>query len=77
MLAQVEVEEGEGSGIPTKPQTIPSPTQPSVGDQTHESSFRPEHTQSPRLDLEGSGGSQRDQAHTPHGSPLSGGLIFA
>ncbi|GJR28903.1 hypothetical protein Tco_1105135 [Tanacetum coccineum] len=73
MMAQVAVEEGEGSGTPTEPQTTPSPTQHSVGDQTPESSFRPEHTQIPRLDLEGSGGSQGDQAHTPNDSPLSGG----
>ncbi|GJZ91220.1 hypothetical protein Tco_0663147 [Tanacetum coccineum] len=49
-----EVEEGEGSEQPTKPQPTPSPTQPSVGDQPHvtESLSGPDNTHSPSMNLE-------------------------
>ncbi|GJX58066.1 hypothetical protein Tco_0289456 [Tanacetum coccineum] len=52
MLAQVVVDEGEGSEQPT-----PSPTQPSIGDQPPmtESSYSPDTTQHPRVNLEGTG----------------------
>ncbi|GJX07164.1 hypothetical protein Tco_0195096 [Tanacetum coccineum] len=75
MLVPVVVEEGEGSGIYTEPQPTPSPTQPSVGDQTHvtESSFRLENTPSPSINIEGTGWSEGDQVQLPHNSPLSGG----
>nr|GEU43938.1 putative ribonuclease H-like domain-containing protein [Tanacetum cinerariifolium] len=51
MLAQAAVKEGEGSRRPTGPQPTHSLAQPSVGDQTHEttSSSSLENTQSPRL----------------------------
>ncbi|GJT27014.1 xylulose kinase-1, partial [Tanacetum coccineum] len=53
-----EVEEGEGSEKPTEPQTTPSTTQPSVGDQPHvtESSSGPDNTYIPSMNLEGTGG---------------------
>ncbi|GKF45167.1 hypothetical protein Tco_0131719 [Tanacetum coccineum] len=38
-----------------------------------ESSYRPDTTQDPRGNLEGTGGSQRDRVQIPHNSPLSGG----
>ncbi|GJU43791.1 putative ribonuclease H-like domain-containing protein, partial [Tanacetum coccineum] len=62
MLAQAVVDEGEGSEQPTEPQPTPSPTQPSTGDQplVTESSYRPDTTQDPRVNLEGTGGSQGD-----------------
>ncbi|GJX88305.1 putative ribonuclease H-like domain-containing protein, partial [Tanacetum coccineum] len=70
MLAQVVVDEGEGSEQPT-----PSPTQPSTGDQTPvtESSYSPDTTQDPRVNLEGTSGSQGDHVQIPHDSPLLGG----
>ncbi|GJS18550.1 hypothetical protein Tco_0413022 [Tanacetum coccineum] len=70
MLAQVVVDEGEGSEQPT-----PSPTQPSIGDQPPmtESSYSPDTTQHPRVNLEGTGGSQGDHVQKSHDSPLSGG----
>ncbi|GKE83392.1 hypothetical protein Tco_1557134, partial [Tanacetum coccineum] len=63
MLASTEVEEGEGLEQPIKSQPPPSPTQPSVGDQPHvtESSFRPDNTHSPNMNLEGTGGNEGDQ----------------
>ncbi|GJZ32265.1 hypothetical protein Tco_0577701 [Tanacetum coccineum] len=75
MLAQAVVDEGEGSEQPTEPQPTPSPTQPSTGDQppVTESSYRPDTTQDPRVNLEGTGGSQGDHVQIPHDSPLSGG----
>ncbi|GJW17735.1 hypothetical protein Tco_0025171 [Tanacetum coccineum] len=75
MLAQAVVDEGEGSEQPNKPQPTPSPTQPSTGDQppVTESSYRPDTTQDPRVNLEGTGGSQGDHVQIPHDSPLSGG----
>ncbi|GKC13404.1 hypothetical protein Tco_1010186 [Tanacetum coccineum] len=75
MLAQAVVDEGEGSEQPTEPQPTPSPTQPSTGDQppVTESSYSPDTTQDPRVNLEGTGGSQRDHVQIPHDSPLSGG----
>ncbi|GJW24510.1 hypothetical protein Tco_0038321 [Tanacetum coccineum] len=75
MLAQAIVDEGEGSEQPTKPQPTPSPTQPSTGDQPSvtESSYRHDTTQDPRVNLEGTGGSQGDHVQIPHDSPLSGG----
>ncbi|GJT85390.1 hypothetical protein Tco_1067107 [Tanacetum coccineum] len=75
MLAQAVVDEGEGSGQPTKPQPTPSPTQPSTGDQPRvtESSYRPDTTQDPWEHLEGTGGSQVDHVQIPHDSPLSCG----
>ncbi|GKB14322.1 hypothetical protein Tco_0848245, partial [Tanacetum coccineum] len=61
----------------TEPQPKPSPTQPSVGDQTHvtESSSRLENTQHSRKTLEGTGRSEGDQVQLPHDSPLLGGHI--
>ncbi|GKE73073.1 hypothetical protein Tco_1535114, partial [Tanacetum coccineum] len=38
-----------------------------------ESSYRPDTTQDPRKNLEGTGGSQGDHVQIPHDSPLSGG----
>ncbi|GJT68026.1 hypothetical protein Tco_1019506 [Tanacetum coccineum] len=72
MLAQAVVDEGEGSTQPTKPQPTPSPTQPSIGDQppVTESSYRPNTTQDPSVNFEGTGGSQRDHVQIPHDSPL-------
>ncbi|GJR97840.1 hypothetical protein Tco_0270014 [Tanacetum coccineum] len=63
MLAQAVIDEGEGSGQPTEPQPTPSLTQPSIGDQppVTESSYRPNATQDPIVNLEGTGGSQMDQ----------------
>ncbi|GKC64390.1 hypothetical protein Tco_1096988, partial [Tanacetum coccineum] len=53
----------EGLGQPTEPQPTPSPIQPSTTDQTPmtESSYRPDTTQDPRVNLEGTSGSQGDQ----------------
>ncbi|GJX13975.1 hypothetical protein Tco_0205733 [Tanacetum coccineum] len=75
MLTSAEVEEGEGSEQPTKPQPTPSPTQPSVGDQPHvtKSSSRPANTYSPSMNLEGTGGNTRDQVQLSNDSPHSGG----
>ncbi|GJV71078.1 hypothetical protein Tco_1491073 [Tanacetum coccineum] len=75
MLASVEVEDGEGSEQPTEPQPIPSPTQPSVGDQPHvtESSSGPDNTHSPSINLEGTGGNKGDQVQLSNDSPHSGG----
>ncbi|GKE13287.1 hypothetical protein Tco_1416838, partial [Tanacetum coccineum] len=73
MLVQHQAPEGEGSEQPTELQPTPSPTQPSSGDQTPmtDSSSSPDHTYSPSLNLEGTGGSEGDQVQTPHDSPLS------
>ncbi|GKA02703.1 hypothetical protein Tco_0675484 [Tanacetum coccineum] len=78
MLASAEGEEGEGSEQPTEPQPIPSPTQPSVGDQPHviESSSGPTNTHSPSINLEGTGGNKRDQVQLSNDSPHSGGNTF-
>ncbi|GJV45736.1 ribonuclease H-like domain-containing protein [Tanacetum coccineum] len=75
MLAQAVVDEGEGSTQPTEPQPTPFPTQPSTRDQPPitESSYRPDTTQDPRVNLEGTCGSQGDHVQIPHDSPLSGG----
>ncbi|GJX92851.1 hypothetical protein Tco_0347437 [Tanacetum coccineum] len=77
ILAQAVVDEGEGSTQPTEPQPTPFPTQPSIGDQppVTESSYRPDTTQYPRVNLEGTDGSQGDHVQIPHNSPLSGGHI--
>ncbi|GKD21191.1 hypothetical protein Tco_1222894, partial [Tanacetum coccineum] len=77
MLAQTLVDEGEGSEQPIKPQPTPSPTQPSTGDQPPitESSYSPDTTEDPRVNLEGTGGSQRDHVQIPYDSPLLGGHI--
>ncbi|GKA01752.1 putative ribonuclease H-like domain-containing protein [Tanacetum coccineum] len=78
MLTQAVVNEGEGSEQPTEPQPTPSPTQPSTADQPPitASSSGPEHTHSPSLHLEGTGGIEGDQVQTPHDSPLSCGHSF-
>ncbi|GJZ41581.1 hypothetical protein Tco_0588467 [Tanacetum coccineum] len=70
MLTQAVVDEGEGSEQPTKPQPTPSPTQPSTGDQhpVIESSSRHDTTQVPRVNLEGTSGSQGDQVQIPNDS---------
>ncbi|GKD71726.1 putative ribonuclease H-like domain-containing protein [Tanacetum coccineum] len=65
--------EGEGSGEPTEPQPTPSPTQPSTGDQIHETSSSHATTQDSRDSLEETNGNEGDQVQTPHDSPLSGG----
>nr|GEU43944.1 hypothetical protein [Tanacetum cinerariifolium] len=81
MLAQAAVEEGEGSGKPIGPQPTPSLAQPSLGDQTHEtsSSSSPENTQSPRIVLEGTGGLEEDQKmeHTPNASVQEASISIA
>ncbi|GKA25882.1 retrovirus-related pol polyprotein from transposon TNT 1-94, partial [Tanacetum coccineum] len=64
---------GEGSGEPTEPQPIPSPTQPSTGDQPPETSSSHATTQDSRYSLKGTNGNEGDQVQTPHDSPLSGG----
>ncbi|GJT29819.1 putative ribonuclease H-like domain-containing protein [Tanacetum coccineum] len=63
MLTQAVVDEGEVSEQPTEPQPTPSFTQPSTGDQPplSKSLSRPEYTDSPSINLEGTGGSQGDQ----------------
>ncbi|GJV75399.1 putative ribonuclease H-like domain-containing protein [Tanacetum coccineum] len=75
MLAQAVVDESEGSEQPTEPQPTPSPTQPSTGDQppVTEASYRPDTTQDPRVNLEGTSGSQGDHVQIPYDSPLLGG----
>ncbi|GJS64470.1 putative ribonuclease H-like domain-containing protein [Tanacetum coccineum] len=75
MLAYVEIEEGEGSEQPTKPQSTPSPTQPSVGDQPHvpESSSGPDNTHSPSMNLECTSGNKEDKFQLSNDSPYSGG----
>ncbi|GJT15687.1 hypothetical protein Tco_0874393 [Tanacetum coccineum] len=65
--------EGEGSGEPTKPQPTPSPTQPSIGDQIHETSSSHATTQDFRDSLEETNGNEGDQVQTHYDSPLSGG----
>ncbi|GJX28108.1 putative ribonuclease H-like domain-containing protein [Tanacetum coccineum] len=66
ILVQHQAPKGEGSEHPTEPQPTPSPTQPSIGDQPHdtESSSRPENTHSPSINLEGIGGSEGNQVLT-------------
>ncbi|GJY32721.1 hypothetical protein Tco_0417190 [Tanacetum coccineum] len=75
MLAQAVLDEGEGLEQPTESQPTPSPTQPNTGDQppVTESSYSPDTTHDPRVNLEGIGGSQMDHVQIPHDSPLSGG----
>ncbi|GKE69996.1 hypothetical protein Tco_1528068 [Tanacetum coccineum] len=75
LLAQAVVDKGEGSRQPTEPQPTPSPTQPSTGDQppVTESSYRPDTTQDPKVNLEGTGGSQWDQVQSSNDRPHSGG----
>ncbi|GJY81256.1 hypothetical protein Tco_0494007 [Tanacetum coccineum] len=60
---------------PLKPQPTPSPAHPSLRGQPYDTnlSSRPEHTHSPSINLEGTGGSQGDQVQIPYDSPLSGG----
>ncbi|GJY51018.1 putative reverse transcriptase domain-containing protein [Tanacetum coccineum] len=53
--------EGEGSGEPTEPQSTPSPTQPSIGDQTHETSPSHATTQDSRDSLEETNRNEGDQ----------------
>nr|GEW98779.1 hypothetical protein [Tanacetum cinerariifolium] len=69
---------GEDLGTYTKSQPTPSPTQPSAGDQPSltESSSKHDSSQDPRVDLEGTCGSEGDQVNLPHDSPLSGGHTF-
>ncbi|GJU60657.1 hypothetical protein Tco_1238423 [Tanacetum coccineum] len=50
--------EGEGLGEPTEPQPIPSPTQPSIGDQPPETSSIHATTQDTRDSLEGTNGNE-------------------
>ncbi|GJV01851.1 putative ribonuclease H-like domain-containing protein [Tanacetum coccineum] len=78
MLTQAAVEEGKGSGQPTKPQPTPSPPHPSTEDQPHvtESSSH-DTTQDTRDSLEGTNGSEEDQVQSAHDSPLSGGHTSA
>ncbi|GJW14359.1 hypothetical protein Tco_0018492, partial [Tanacetum coccineum] len=64
---------GEGSGEPTEPQSTPSPTQPSTGDQPLKTSSIHATTQDSRDSLEGTNGNEGDQVQTPHDSPLLGG----
>ncbi|GKG62935.1 hypothetical protein Tco_0636666, partial [Tanacetum coccineum] len=75
MLASAEVEEVEGLEQPTKSQPLPSPTQPSVGDQPYvtESSSGPDntHSPSPSMNLEGTGRNEGDQAQLSNDSPPS------
>ncbi|GJZ81288.1 hypothetical protein Tco_0646282 [Tanacetum coccineum] len=65
--------EGEGLGEPTEPQPTPSPTQPSTGDQTPETSPSHATTQDSRDSLEETNGNEGDQVQTPHDSHLLGG----
>nr|GEW93454.1 retrovirus-related Pol polyprotein from transposon TNT 1-94 [Tanacetum cinerariifolium] len=69
------IKEGEGLGTHTEPQQTPSPTQPSVGNQTHvtDSSSRPKNTQNFRNTLKGTGGSKGDQVQLPNDRPHSSG----
>ncbi|GKE37083.1 hypothetical protein Tco_1460488, partial [Tanacetum coccineum] len=78
MLAQAVVDEGEGSEQPTEPQPTPYPTQPSIGDQppVTESSYSHDTTQDTMVNLEGTGGSQRDHVQIPPDSPLLGGHTY-
>nr|GEW08036.1 hypothetical protein [Tanacetum cinerariifolium] len=65
---------GDGSGAPTEPQTTPSPTHPSTGDQPHvtESSSSHDTTQDSRDSLEGTNRSERDQLQSPYEIPFLG-----
>ncbi|GKF73641.1 hypothetical protein Tco_0219973, partial [Tanacetum coccineum] len=65
--------EGKGSGEPTEPQPIPSPTQPSTGDQPPETSSSHATTQDSKDSLEGTNRNEGNQVQTLHDSPLSGG----
>ncbi|GJS72401.1 hypothetical protein Tco_0705242 [Tanacetum coccineum] len=78
MLTPTVVDEGEGSEQPTEPQPTPSPTQHSIGDQhpMTESSSRHDTTQVPRVNIEGTSGSQGDQVQIPTDSPSLGGPTF-
>nr|GEW20286.1 putative ribonuclease H-like domain-containing protein [Tanacetum cinerariifolium] len=75
MLTQAAVEEGKDSRIPIEFQPIPFPTQPNVRDQPPltESSSDHDSSQDPRVDLEVTGRSGRDQVNLPHDSPFLGG----
>ncbi|GJS34800.1 hypothetical protein Tco_0533182 [Tanacetum coccineum] len=75
MLVQHQAPKSEGLAQPTEPQPTPSPAHPSPRDQPYDTnlSSRPEHTHSPSINLEGTGGSQWDQVQIPYDSPLSGG----
>ncbi|GJW57852.1 hypothetical protein Tco_0104583 [Tanacetum coccineum] len=75
MLVPHQAPEGEGSKQPTEPQPIPSPTQPSTGDQLSETSSSSSHntTQDSMDSSEGTNGSVRDQVQPYHNTPLSGG----
>ncbi|GKF98535.1 hypothetical protein Tco_0297318, partial [Tanacetum coccineum] len=63
MLTPAVVDKGKGSEQPTEPQPTPSPNQPSIRDQypVARSSSGHETTQVPRVNLEGTSGSQGDQ----------------
>ncbi|GJY90275.1 hypothetical protein Tco_0505471 [Tanacetum coccineum] len=65
----------KGSWTTNEPPTNSSPIQPSTTDQTlmTESSYRPDTTQDPRVNLEGTGGSQGDQVQSSNDRPHSGG----
>ncbi|GJT61645.1 putative ribonuclease H-like domain-containing protein, partial [Tanacetum coccineum] len=76
MLVPNQAPEGEGSDQPIKPQSTPSPTQPSTGGQPPETSPSHATTQDSRDSLEGTDGNKGDQVQTPHDSPLSGGHTF-
>ncbi|GJS06294.1 putative ribonuclease H-like domain-containing protein [Tanacetum coccineum] len=75
MLVPHQAPEGEGSEQPTEPQPIPSPTQPSKGDQPSKTSSSSSHdiNQDSRDSLEGTNRSEEDQVQPSHDSPLSGG----
>ncbi|GJV16293.1 hypothetical protein Tco_1361616 [Tanacetum coccineum] len=65
--------EGKGSVEPTKPQPIPSVTQPSTRDQTPKTSPSDATTQDSRDSLEETNRNEGDQVQTPHDSPILGG----
>nr|GEW83442.1 copia protein [Tanacetum cinerariifolium] len=70
--------EGEGSGAPTKTQPTHSPTHSSTRDQPSviKSSSSHETTQDSKDSLEGTNRSEGDQVQTPHDSPLLVGHTF-
>ncbi|GKC75555.1 putative ribonuclease H-like domain-containing protein [Tanacetum coccineum] len=78
MLTPTVVDDSEGSEQPTEPQPTPSPTQHSTGDQhpMTESSSRHDTTQVPKVNIEGTSGSQGDQVQIPTDSPSLGGPTF-
>ncbi|GJT00388.1 hypothetical protein Tco_0821557 [Tanacetum coccineum] len=52
---------------------FPTMLVPAVVEEGEESSYRPDNTHSPSINLEGTGRSEGDQVQLPHDSPLSGG----